>query len=671
MTLRPLETGLCTLVMAAAATGVYGQFTTEPDSAPDLRLAIPRPPTSGTHDVGMALGGIAGGDPAASQSWGFEPGEGFTTAPGFIGGQVGWGGFAASTVEGHVDDANPEPVTGGVQHLRVSHDPAVLGADTLIGGFSPNMGVFQNASAVVSVDVFITGFGRNYEVVPQSPGEGFVVTRVRFENLNNVISVLDDLGAGAAFIDTGTTWIPDQYINLTIDHDFPAGTVTVSYDNIVIYTMVGPAFATSVQEVVLFGTNGGAGSGHVDFDSYDVVGVLPPTGACCNTDGMDFCEILDPFTCGAIVGAFYLGDDTLCANCPPVPDSCGPGAGDCLVPHLGPGCDDIECCALVCEALPFCCLPGFDWGPDCAAAALDTFCAPDLTCGDPLAGSCYGINQTPACSDAACCELVCASNPECCAVSWDLTCFLAMLAQCDQHQVIFGFTSDDFGSSNDCAAGETILTTQYVNTHSVVFGTAVDNFNPSVVVSGDHPACSGTCRSFGLPAAGTDWWCQFRLGNGPGVPGLRAGVDSFTAEVCLTTAPIGTVVLEGYDIDLVLVATAVSTQIGAEALTLTPPPAVLISYVRLVAGDPGQTLGLSIAWIDYPEAVAVEQVGFNPPDETPAAGEPNFQAVGDLAGDEEEHTGDQQGDPRPTQHAGKFGEEHQAHQGRAADDHDQ
>lgn len=83
MTLRPLETGLCTLVMAAAATGVYGQFTTEPDSAPDLRLAIPRPPTSGTHDVGMALGGIAGGDPAASQSWGFEPGEGFTTAPGF------------------------------------------------------------------------------------------------------------------------------------------------------------------------------------------------------------------------------------------------------------------------------------------------------------------------------------------------------------------------------------------------------------------------------------------------------------------------------------------------------------------------------------------------------------------------------------------------------------
>ncbi|MHC5008209.1 MAG: hypothetical protein ACYTGF_12700, partial [Planctomycetota bacterium] len=31
---------------------------------------------------------------------------------------------------------------------------------------------------------------------------------------------------------------------------------------------------------------------------------------------------------------------------------CGPGAGPCFEPHAGPGCDDVECCTLVCDDDP-------------------------------------------------------------------------------------------------------------------------------------------------------------------------------------------------------------------------------------------------------------------------------------------------------------------------------
>ena len=354
-----------------------------------------------------------------------------------------------------------------------------------------------------------------------------------------------------------------------------------------------------------------------------------PAGCAANCDGSIGLEI--SVSLAGKASTVITITHTYGAAQPSGPDPCGdPFAGGCFRANGTPGCDDAACCQLVCGSIPACCNVG--WDVTCVQEAV-AVCAGAPGCGDPLAGTCYGINDTPACSDAACCQLVCALNPLCCAAPWDISCFLTALANCDTHQVIFGFTPDDFGASNECTGGQTILTTQYVNTHSVVFGTAVDNFSPSVVVSGDHAACSGTCRSFGLPAATTDWWCQFRLGDGPGVPGAPAGVDSFTAEVCLTTAPKGTVVLEGYDIDLALVTTAVSTLVGAEALSLTAPPEVLISYVRVIASDLGQSVGLSVAWIDYPKAVMIEEVVFNPPEEFPAAGEPNFQAVGDFDGD--------------------------------------
>jgi hypothetical protein len=43
-------------------------------------------------------------------------------------------------------------------------------------------------------------------------------------------------------------------------------------------------------------------------------------------------------------------------------------------------------------------------------------------CGDPAAGDCCVANGTPACSDEACCTLVCAADAFCCDTEWDQIC---------------------------------------------------------------------------------------------------------------------------------------------------------------------------------------------------------------------------------------------------------
>jgi hypothetical protein len=52
------------------------------------------------------------------------------------------------------------------------------------------------------------------------------------------------------------------------------------------------------------------------------------------------------------------------------------------------------------------------------------------SCGDPTVGDCCATSLTPFCSDAACCELVCAADPVCCSVAWDEYCVAAATNQC-------------------------------------------------------------------------------------------------------------------------------------------------------------------------------------------------------------------------------------------------
>jgi len=210
--------------------------------------------------------GLVGITRATPYGTGFEPGERF--APGYVGGQAGWTAFTASVTEGHVDTVNPY---SGVQHLRISHDPTLAGG-TYTGGFSPNLGLQNNDPVSVSIMVAISATGgADYDVVPQTPTQGYQTARVNFSYLGD-IRVLDDLGGGTTWVDTGANWVPGAYKNLTIDIDPGADTIDYSYGGASIYSGVAGVFlGTCVEEVVLWSDNWHAG----DCGDFDDLTITP------------------------------------------------------------------------------------------------------------------------------------------------------------------------------------------------------------------------------------------------------------------------------------------------------------------------------------------------------------------------------------------------------------
>ena len=161
-------------------------------------------------------------------------------------------------------------------------------------------------------------------------------------------------------------------------------------------------------------------------------------------------------------------------------------------------------------------------------------------------------------------------------------------------------TPDDFGIPH--VSGD-VITTQYVFTYKIVFGTAVTLIpSPTVQVQTDG-ACVPPLRSSGVPIYTGDWTCQFKLGTAPGVPGLDAGVTSFSAEVCYIDSPgDGLPDMQAYDQNGAVIDAAFTTAGGgpSQVLTVTAPdPNNPICAVRVLSGnDPA---GLSIDCLNYPE----------------------------------------------------------------------
>ncbi len=174
---------------------------------------------------------------------------------------------------------------------------------------------------------------------------------------------------------------------------------------------------------------------------------------------------------------------------------------------------------------------------------------------------------------------------------------------CSARRIDFGVTPDDFGNPNACGPVPTVITTQYVLSHSIVFGSAIDKPNTPSVGILDDAACTPTCRSAGLPPFTTDWWCQFKIGAAPGIPGASAGVTDFSAELCFIDGPPGTLLMEGYDNDCNVIVTAVTTQPGTETLSITAPPGQLIAYVRVVASNPNRPAGVSVDCLNDPDPI--------------------------------------------------------------------
>ncbi len=109
-------------------------------------------------------------------------------------------------------------------------------------------------------------------------------------------------------------------------------------------------------------------------------------------------------------------------------DVCGqPRAGDCFAAHTGGGCSDARCCNLVCALDPTCC--NVIWDETCAQLA-EFNCEGGNPCGNPDGGSCFTPHEGRGCNNDACCETVCAIDPTCCTIEWDAPCVALANSNC-------------------------------------------------------------------------------------------------------------------------------------------------------------------------------------------------------------------------------------------------
>jgi cysteine-rich repeat protein len=155
----------------------------------------------------------------------------------------------------------------------------------------------------------------------------------------------------------------------------------------------------------------GAGEGDC-FAEHDGIGCQD--SVCCETT----CE-KDPYCCDARWDQ-YCADEAagLCTGSFP---ACAAGAGSCASENGSPGCEDVECCNLICIEDPYCCVD--TWDGQCVDEA---FVPCRFACGG-ISGGCFTANTVPGCSDVTCCEAVCDIDDFCCDVTWDENC--AAIAQ--------------------------------------------------------------------------------------------------------------------------------------------------------------------------------------------------------------------------------------------------
>jgi len=206
-------------------------------------------------------------------STGFEAADGF--GPGPINGQQGWTNFAANDNIPAISNANP---ASGEQHLRNSKGPGTNASSN--GAFSPNLGPQSANRYIVSVDFASNDDGgADHMIVAQAPSQGFLSWRLHFDWQGN-IRVLDDVGSGLQFINTGASWAADgQYRNLTVDLDYANDTIDYYFDGSLIYSSVAGVFAgTAIEQVILFGDNWYTQGGWGDWDNLIVTQKLPAPG---------------------------------------------------------------------------------------------------------------------------------------------------------------------------------------------------------------------------------------------------------------------------------------------------------------------------------------------------------------------------------------------------------
>ncbi len=202
---------------------------------------------------------------AFTYSTGFESSEGFTV--GAIDGQNGYTTFTAAAAVPVISTAN---AASGSQHLRLPQGGSTTG--TLSGAFSSVFTPGANDVYTLSLDIAISGdLGANYSVVAQDTVASLLNFRVEFDWQGNIF-VVDDLGLGAEYVDTGVSWTVGGYNNLTVVQDIANNTISYSYNGSSIYSGANWNGNTSLNQIVMFSDSWQNPGEFGDIDNVSLVG---------------------------------------------------------------------------------------------------------------------------------------------------------------------------------------------------------------------------------------------------------------------------------------------------------------------------------------------------------------------------------------------------------------
>jgi hypothetical protein len=201
-------------------------------------------------------------------------------ATGVLEPQQGWSASGTNLPWASVSRLNP---FAGQQHLRVVRDTTVSQGTGRLA-FSPSFGVQPAGTYEVSMQINISNDqGADYSVIGQAPSQSLLTWRVLLSFSDalgtgpGTIFVLDDLGTGLGFVDTGDLWTPGVYKELKVVSDAVADTIEYYYGGSLIYTSVAGVFAgTSVEQVVIFNDNFQLGGETADFDNLSVTLIPEP-----------------------------------------------------------------------------------------------------------------------------------------------------------------------------------------------------------------------------------------------------------------------------------------------------------------------------------------------------------------------------------------------------------
>jgi hypothetical protein len=304
------------------------------------------------------------------------------------------------------------------------------------------------------------------------------------------------------------------------------------------------------------GCAGGTRSGCGTFNATLWCANAPPElpAACCQDDG---CDDLTAQACADLGGEWRPGRSCAGGQAACAPLSCGAGSGDCFEVSAGPGCQNSECCGMVCAADDFCC--AVQWDSGCADLA-------ELLCPMVPNDDCSGANDVAAGAIPFTTLAATDDGP-------------TLPAACDEGfgagmgaDVWYEFVAPQCGTAVVSTCGAADFDTRL----AVYDGCSCPVDNDSLLACNDDAAdCAGfTSRASFAVQAGSCY--KVRVGGFNGAAGTGTLTLTHNAESCPPTCPAGTVTF------------------------IDPPDGVIDARQPHALRDPQQALGIRTMIVSAP-----------------------------------------------------------------------